>query len=348
MSRSPPLSFGKSSLFRAIAADAKLPLPGQPWLSENVSSASFPTEPSPRDGSTGATFETTMRPPCTVQQIMDADMKPAPVLPAENAIALNSNAQATDIPDNTEAMEPGVADVDREPARHAIVSAPTDAKPQAAGVGGAEKGSSPTRPAPSRTSADTAANPSFSPDKPHRSEFGTSTGERTVQAGQPAILSGAAAEVASSQTSRQTHGASSPSTAQAEGVTSRNSHLTPDSSSFISDRQAHEVSAVPSTSPQAQTSAPEDPTHSISRAIVSNVLSGSNRPFKDHPHSVSTAPAKAFAQPQSHSKPEMPKVHIGSLEVRIEAPQPAPEIKKTAPVSFSGSSIASRRYLRSW
>jgi hypothetical protein len=61
-----------------------------------------------------------------------------------------------------------------------------------------------------------------------------------------------------------------------------------------------------------------------------------------------TRPQRAATPAPSGTRPPAapPSVHIGTIDVRIEAPKQRAEAPPRQPVSFSGSGMLSRLYLR--
>ncbi len=344
MNRSPHLNFGKSSLFRAIATDAKLPLPGQIPLRAGAVSSPADSDLVLNEGSPEQVAEARKTTPRTLQQDMALEPEPARMPRSKIEITPTADAHEPQVSDNTETTDVNPSESDRPPTQPGTPLSPLQKEHPTIGDLAAEYEPVPPIPVPIKTAADTNDNPAPVPDGSLRPAEATSSTERALQAVQPTTLSSSVTQTSASKATGQPQDALPQPVAQNIRVTENVPLLEAQPAPTISGGDEEITSQAPhAPSPPPL---PADLTRSISDVIVANVLNAPESHHKEPRQSLTTTPAKARTPPQP--KPEAPKVHIGSLEIRIDAPQRAPERKKLAPVSYSGSSIASRRYLKSW
>ena len=98
--------------------------------------------------------------------------------------------------------------------------------------------------------------------------------------------------------------------------------------------------------PEAAPSQLDFATQSAAEAIIASMIDAGSQPGQSMPSNYENQQNSA-KMPQFQPA-SAPKIHIGSLEIRVDPPNANRERKLIAPVSFSGSRITSRRYLRSW
>jgi hypothetical protein len=107
-----------------------------------------------------------------------------------------------------------------------------------------------------------------------------------------------------------------------------------------------ERAPLPTTAQTAAQSA--EPTPSPAKAADTATVSQAASPAAPRAPMNLTRPQRAAMPASSDTRPPTapPSVHIGTIDVRIEAPKQRAEAPPRQPVSFSGSGMLSRLYLR--
>ncbi len=332
MSRKPSINFSKNSLFRAVAADANLPVrstrvPDIELPGKQIAGTQLPQEEHVHG------LPEAQSPPTTMGQ-SPVDMRPAKSI----AVALRESV------DQPQEHDDVLASADLT-APAGIATAPTAERPDPNNtLDGVNDGQSKTVLSHPQKPEVVAAMVKAVSEKPNTGKEPISTKETSRSKTTTTIARQIAQE------------ASSPSS----GLTSGKLPQPPVSTTAVpaiavSENNPEAMMSVESpnaeASPQSETLPPQpaDAAHSstlqsAAEAIIATMIDVGNHPrqaLMQHPENRQHATNKPV-------QTAVPKVHIGSLEIRIDPPKPAPQRKPLAPVSYSGSSIASRRYLRNW